>query len=178
MARNGVAEALLKPYVVIGLSIPSLAWAVIAVIWLGISDLAPIFTIVVVLTPIITSNVWEGAKAVDCGLLEMAAVYRAPPLLTVREIILPQLVPYLVSAARYGFSLAWKVVVIAEMLGVNNGVGFAINYAFNQFSMRGVLAWTAAFTALMAVIEYLIGLGENWLLRWRPGSRWSEAQQW
>jgi NitT/TauT family transport system permease protein len=154
MGVNRIAERFFEPEIVVGLTVPSLAWSVIALMWFGISELAPIFTIFVVLQPLITVNVVQGTKALDTEVIEMAKAFRADRTMMIREVVIPQLVPYLLAATRFGLSLAWKVAVIAELLGLSNGIGYMIHYSFGIFSMVDVFAWTIAFTLVMLAIEY------------------------
>jgi NitT/TauT family transport system permease protein len=57
-----------------------------------------------------------------------------------RHFILPQLAPYLAAAAHSGLSLVWKIVLIVELLGRPNGVGFEIGVAFQLFDVTRILA--------------------------------------
>jgi len=154
MGVNRTAERFFEPEIVVGLTVPSLAWSVIALMWFGISELAPIFTIFVVLQPVITVNIWQGTKALDHEVIEMARAFRAGRPMVIRDVVIPQLVPYLLAATRFGLSLAWKVTVIAELLGLSNGIGYMIHYSFGIFSMLDVFAWTIAFTLVMLALEY------------------------
>jgi NitT/TauT family transport system permease protein len=154
MGVNPVTERFFEPEIVVGLTIPSLAWSVIALMWFGISELAPIFTIFIVLQPLITVNIVQGTKALDQEVIEMAKAFRANRGMMIRDVVIPQLVPYLLAATRFGLSLAWKVAVIAELLGLSNGIGYMIHYSFGIFSMVDVFAWTIAFTLVMLAIEY------------------------
>ena len=154
MGVNRSAERFFEPNIVVGLTIPSLAWSVIALMWFGISELAPVFTIFVVLQPLITVNIWQGTKALDHEVIEMARAFRAGRAMVIRDVVIPQLVPYLLAATRFGLSLAWKVVVIAELLGLSNGIGYMIHYSFGIFSMLDVFAWTISFTLVMLAVEY------------------------
>lgn len=168
MGANRTAERFFEPAILVGLTIPSLAWAVIALMWFGIKEVAPVFTIFIIILPIITVNMWQGTKALDQELIEMARAVRASRGMIIREVVIPQLVPYLLAATRFGLSLAWKVTVIAEMLGLSNGIGYMIHYAFGIFSMEEVLAWTLAFTLVMMALEYgLLNPLEARLTRWR-----------
>ena len=151
MGVNRSGERFFEPEIVVGLTVPSLAWSVIALMWFGISELAPIFTIFVVLQPVITVNIWQGTKALDH---EVARAFRASRAMVIRDVIIPQLVPYLLAATRFGLSLAWKVTVIAELLGLSTGIGYMIHYSFGIFSMLDVFAWTIAFTLVMLALEY------------------------
>jgi len=154
MGVNRTGERFFEPNIVVGLTVPSLAWSVIALMWFGISELAPVFTIFVVLQPLITVNIWQGTKALDHEVIEMARAFRAGRAMVIRDVVIPQLVPYLLAATRFGLSLAWKVVVIAELLGLSNGIGYMIHYSFGIFSMLDVFAWTISFTLVMLAVEY------------------------
>ena len=154
MGVNPVVNRFFEPEIVVGLTVPSLAWSVIALMWFGISELAPIFTIFIVLQPLITVNVVQGTKALDHEVIEMAKAFRAHRAMMIRDVVIPQLVPYLLAATRFGLSLAWKVAVIAELLGLSNGIGYMIHYSFGIFSMVDVFAWTIAFTLVMLALEY------------------------
>ena len=154
MGTNRIAERFFEPEIVVGLTIPSLAWSVIALMWFGISELAPIFTVFIILQPLITVNMVQGTKALDQEVIEMAKAFRAHRGMMIRDVVVPQLVPYLLASTRFGLSLAWKVVVIAELLGLSNGIGYMIHYSFGILSMVDVFAWTIAFTLVMLAIEY------------------------
>ncbi len=168
MGLSRTAEQFFDMEVLVGLTIPGLAWAVIAILLFGTKDLAPIFAIFVVVLPLLTVNIWEGTKALDMELVEMAQSFKAKRGMIVGDVFLPQLTPYLFAAARFGFAMSWKVVVVAEIFGLSNGVGYMINYSFGVFSMEGVLAWTIAFTLVMLFLEYgVIQPVESRVTRWR-----------
>ena len=99
----------------------------------------------------------------------MAHVFRAPLSSVMRDVVLPQLMPFCLAGARLGFALGWKVVVLSEMFGLSSGVGYMINRSFSAYSMDDVLAWTVGFTAVMFAFEYAVMLPiERRLVRWRP----------
>src|SRR5713101_6553335 len=133
MGVNRTAERFFESQIVVALTVPSLAWAVIALMWFGISVVALILTIFIVLLPLITVNILQGTKALDHEVIEMAQAFRASRAMVIREVVIPQLVPYILGATRFGLSLAWKVTVIAEMLGLSNGIGYMIHYSFGIF---------------------------------------------
>lgn len=169
MGVSRTAETFFEVEVLVGLSIPGLAWAFIGVLLFGTKDLAPIFAIFLIILPMITVNVWEGTKALDRGLIEMGLSFRASRALLVRRIVLPHLLPYLFAATRFGFALAWKVVVLSEVFGLSNGIGFMLHTAFENFAIEGVLAWTLSFSLVMFTLEFgLVKILERRLTRWRP----------
>lgn len=169
MGSNRVAEELLDIEVLVGLTIPGLAWAVIALIWFGAKEISAVFAIFIVVLPMITVNMWQGTKALDGELIEMGKAFKATRRSMMRDIIIPQLLPYLFSVVRFGFAMAWKIVVVSEMLGLSSGIGFKIDEAFEIFSMDGVLAWTISFTLVMLLMEFgIVKVIEDRLMRWRP----------
>ena len=72
------------------------------------------------------------------------------------KVIFPQLYPYLLSSARSGLSLIWKIVLVVELLGRSNGVGFKLYGFFQFFDISGILAYTLAFVFLIIIIEFII----------------------
>ena len=164
-----LAERFLEPYILLGLTIPGLAWALIAVMVVGISNWAPILAIVVTTTPMIVLNLWQGTKSIDTKVLEMSRAFRAGRWLTLRNVVFPQLLPFLLAGTRLGLALAWKIVVLSELFGLSDGVGVQLNLNFSQFSLSGVIAWTIAFTTVMGAIEFLVLRPiEQRVTRWRP----------
>ena len=90
---------------------------------------------------------------------------------TVR-VVIPQVLPYMMAAARFGLGVVWKVTVLVELLGRSDGVGYMLNYSFQMFKMADVFAWTLFFSVVMLVIEMAVLKPlENRLFRWRPEIR-------
>src|SRR5207247_8722599 len=116
-----------------------------------------------------TGTVREGARSLDHALDDVAQVFRMGAWTRLRHVILPQLAPYLAAAARSGLSLVWKIVLIVELLGRPNGVGFEIGVAFQLFDVTRILAYALAFIAVMLAIEtFLVQPLERHVARWRP----------
>jgi NitT/TauT family transport system permease protein len=168
MGANRHLESFFEPYILLGLTVPGLAWAVLALMWFGVTELAPVFAIYVVTAPMLAVNMWQGTKAIDAELLEMARAFRVSRGKVIADIVVPQLLPYLFAGSRFGFALGWKVVVLSEMFGLSSGIGYMINRGFSLYSMQNVLAWTIGFTLVMVLFEYgMLRPMERYLLRWR-----------
>ncbi|MEU4568019.1 ABC transporter permease subunit [Micromonospora sp. NPDC023956] len=168
MGRNEWLRRFLEPAVLIGLATPGLVKALLCVIWFGVSLLNPILTVALAAAPALTINVAQGVRAVDPALGEMAHVYRFDALTRLRHVWIPAIVPDLFTGARLGIAMAWKVIVLVEIFGLADGVGYQLNLEFSQHNVAGVLAWTIAFALVMAVIEYgLVQTLERRATRWR-----------
>jgi NitT/TauT family transport system permease protein len=164
-----MGERFFQPLVVLGLTIPGLMWALISVMLFGINEIASYFAVAVTTFPMLVINIWAGVKALDKELIDMSHVFRFSAWMKISQVIIPQLVPNIFAATRYGLGLAWKVVVVVEMFGTSNGVGYQVMKSYQIFNMEGVIAWTLTFVAAMIVIEYcLIDLAERRLTAWRP----------
>ena len=111
-------------------------WIVIAIIWFGLSNWAPIFTTFMITLPVVASNLVEGVAAVDRRLLEMGDVYRLGVARSSRAIVVPSTLPYLVAGMKVGFGLALKVSVVAEIFGVTSGIGYTMNYSREILATR------------------------------------------
>jgi NitT/TauT family transport system permease protein len=169
MGRYRGVDRLGDPWLVVLLNLPALVIIVLAYIWAGLTESAAIAAVALNKLPIATVTVREGARSLDAGLDDMAQVFRMGPWVRLRHVVFPQLAPYLAAAARSGLSLVWKIVLIVELLGRPNGVGFEIGIAFQLFDVTRILAYALAFVGVMLVIEtFLVQPLERHVSRWRP----------
>jgi len=169
MGRIQIADRIGDPWLVLLLNLPALVIIVLAYIWAGLTETAALAAVVLNKLPLATVMVREGARALDRNLDEMAAVFRMSQWKRLRHVVLPQLAPYLAAAGRSGLSLVWKIVLIVELLGRPNGVGFEIGVAFQLFDVTRILAYALVFVAAMLCIEtFLVQPFERYASRWRP----------
>jgi NitT/TauT family transport system permease protein len=151
--RSRRVDAIVDPWAVVALNLPVLVVVVLAYIWIGLNDIAAVVAVAIAKAPTVFVTVREGARALDPRLEDVAVVYRLPHWRRLRRIELPQLMPYLAASARTGLSITWKIVLVVELLGRPNGVGFVLNLYFTNFDVTGILAYGLAFAAIMLVIE-------------------------
>jgi NitT/TauT family transport system permease protein len=156
MGRSQLIDRLGNPWLLFFLNLPALVIIILAYIWIGLVESAAVFAVALNKIPNVAVTIREGARALDTGLMEMAQVYRVSRLRTLREVVLPQLHPYLAAAARSGLALIWKIVLVVELLGRSNGVGFQLGVYFQLFDVAGILAYALAFIAVVQLIEWAI----------------------
>lgn len=168
MGLSRRTEHLLTFIILIILSIPGPALAIIALMWFGLNMWATIAVSYAIVLPLVVINVQEGMKNINVDLMEMAKSYDADGQLTLRSIVIPSLSPYIYSASRFSLGIALKVAVIAELFGVTSGIGYELEYYYSLFRMDQVFAWTAVFTILILVFDVVIfGRLESRLFKWR-----------
>ena len=161
-------DRVLDTFLVLGLNIPALVTIILCYLWFGLSETAAVIAVTVNKIPMVAISLREGARAVDKGLLQVAAVYRLSRRDTFLRVYLPQLTPYLFGSARNGLAIIWKIVLVVELLGRSNGVGFQIGNYFHFFDITGILAYTVAFALGIFGIEVLLLRPlETHLNRWR-----------
>lgn len=149
-------DRVLDTFLILGLNIPALVTIILCYIWFGLSETAAVIAVTVNKVPMVAISLREGARAVDKNLLQVARVYRLSRRDTFLRVYLPQLSPYLFGSARNGLALIWKIVLVVELLGRSNGVGFQISSYFHFFDITGILAYTVAFALVIFSIEALL----------------------
>jgi len=162
-------ELFFDSWIMVLLTVPAVCWAFLSVLWFGISEVAPILTIVLIVFPFVVMNIWEGTKALEKNLIEMGTVYKADRVLMLRKVLIPQLMPYIFSSLRIALSLSWKIALVAEAFGAGNGVGQELINWFQDTRVDMMLAWGMSFMILMVAIDLLVfRLWARRAFAWRP----------
>lgn len=156
MGRSSSVDASLDSILILGLNIPALVTIILCYLWIGLNETAAVVAVAINKIPTVMVTVREGAKAIDRELLDVARAYRLPRSRTLLKVYLPQLYPYLMAAARSGLSLIWKIVLVVELLGRSNGVGFQLGMFFQFFDIKSILAYTISFATIIMAIEFLL----------------------
>jgi len=160
-------DEILNPLLVVGLNIPMLVISVILYIALGLNEMSAILAVALNKIPIVVVMLREGTRALNPKYFELASSFRVPYYFTFKQIIFPQLIPYILAAARSGLSLVWKIVLVVEFLGRGNGIGFQIHMFFQDYDMAHILSYTTLFVCVMLSIDYgLMQRLDKGLLNW------------
>jgi ABC-type nitrate/sulfonate/bicarbonate transport system permease component len=152
-------------------TVPYVVWALVSLIWFGLTGAAVVFTIFVAAFPIISFNVAEGLRNVDGHLLGMAKSVKASRWMILRHIVMPSLTPYLTSSTRTMVGMCWKMSVLAELFaggGAGRGVGYNLFVGWEFSRTSEVFAWTVWLVVLMMATDLLILKPvENIVNRWK-----------
>jgi ABC-type nitrate/sulfonate/bicarbonate transport system permease component len=164
-AVNNVAE----PFVRIFAPIPGVAWIPLAILWYGLGDQAAIFIITVSAVFPVLLNTVQGVRGVDTHLIDAARTMGATRWQIIRRVMLPSLVPYLVTGFRTGLGYAWRVVITAEMVGVPRGIGYMLAVGRSTGHTEITIVTMICIGVLMLAIEELVfGPLERRTQSWRP----------
>ena len=168
MGRKEKIDEYLDGWLILALNIPALVTIILCFIWFGLNEVAAILAVAINKIPTVTVILREGTKAIDEKLVDVGKLYNLSKYELTKNIIIPQLFPYFVSAARSGLALIWKIVLVVELLGRSNGVGFKINEFFSMFDTTSILAYTLVFVFIIMSIEwFLVKPTEKKLTEWR-----------
>lgn len=168
IGRSAYWEGFFSDYVMLTLTTPGLVFALIAVMIFGLAVWAPIVAIVLTSFPHITVNVVEGVRAIPSELSDMATAYGVDRRNRLRNVVIPAVAPFLFTAVRYGFAIAWKITALTELFGGSAGIGRQMRVEFQLFNVTGVLAWAFFLVAFALVMERLVLLRlERRFFRWR-----------
>ena len=143
-----------RPLVTILIGIPPIAWIVLALLWFGADDNTPIFTIAVTTLPITFAAGVQGARTLDKRLTEMARSFGSSRWLLFTDVQLPHILSYLFPSWVTALGTCWKVVVMAELLSSNTGVGAGLAAARVNIDTPATMAWIVAIVTMLLIAEY------------------------
>ncbi|PKM12070.1 MAG: ABC transporter permease [Gammaproteobacteria bacterium HGW-Gammaproteobacteria-3] len=153
---NKALDAFFDNWLVIFLNIPALVAIILCYVWFGLVESAAILAVVINKLPNVVVTVREGTRTLDQDLLEMARCYHFGRRKTFIHVVWPQLHPFLMAATRSGLALIWKIILVVELLGRSQGMGYQLHLFFQLFDVAGILAYTLAFVAVIQLIELVI----------------------
>jgi len=138
--------------------ISPIAWIPVAILWFGVSDVAPIFLIFLASLFPITTAAMAAVQNIQLNYIRAARNFGISGLELFKKVVFPAALPQILTGLRLALGVAWLVVVAAEMIAVNSGLGYLIIDARNAGKRYDLVV------AGMAMIG-LIGLGLDWLVR-------------
>jgi NitT/TauT family transport system permease protein len=153
MGLSSKIDSLLDIFLIIGLNMPALVTIIICYIWFGLTDFSAILAVIINKVPIIIVNIREGVKNIDKKYLDLAQIYNISQKDIISKIYLPQIYPYIMATTRLTISLIWKIVLVVELLGRSDGVGFKIALFFQDFDIKSIFAYSFAFIFIIILIE-------------------------
>lgn len=156
LGRNEKLNTFFDNWLVIFLNIPALVTIILCYVWFGLGESAAILAVVINKLPNVIVTIREGTRTLNRDLLEMASSYRIGKYKTFVHVIWPQLHPFVMTATRSGLALVWKIILVVELLGQSNGMGYQLQLFFQLFDVASILAYTFAFVAIIQLLEWII----------------------
>jgi len=171
LGRSRLLEHLVEPMLEMLRPIPPLAFLPMMVLWFGIGEASKVaFITYAAFFPIFTTTI-EGIKYVDPVLIRAAASLGASERQIFWHVVLPAATPSIITGMRLAFGLSFFVIVAAEFIAADSGLGFLINDARTFFLVSNMLLGAAVIGIIGVLANVLLRRIEGRLLRWRKESR-------
>jgi len=163
------AETLLDTTLQMVRNIPPLALIPLVILWFGIDESAKLFLVAVGVFFPIYLNTFHGIRSVDKGLIEMARSYGLKGWSLYREVILPGALPSILVGLRFSLGLMWVLLIVAETISAQAGIGYMTMNA-REFLQTDVVLVGILLYALLGKLADVLARGlERTALRWHPG---------
>jgi len=170
IGRSPRIESYVTPVLVFLQGIPALSWVVIAIIWFHGIEFRIFFIMVLTTLPAFTFQILDAFRSMSKDLFEMTMSFRPRRWTLFRVLIVPTIVPGILTAWKVNLGNAARVVVVAELVGATGGVGYELLRQQQLFDMAGAIAWTLQLVLFVLVVQQTITAIESWALRYRAVS--------
>jgi ABC-type nitrate/sulfonate/bicarbonate transport system permease component len=167
MGRSKTLEYLLDPLVSALNAMPRIALMPLLILVFGLGLMSKIVLVFIGCFFPILVNVFQGMKNVDPLMVDMARVFGAKRWFMAREVFLPAILPFLLAGFRIAVSLGLIMVVVAEFLVGNIGVGYMIATEAGYYHASAVMAWVLIVGVLSILLTELIKYFENRMSYWK-----------
>ena len=165
------AELLLDGTVQMIRNIPPLALIPLVIVWFGIEETAKLFLVSIGVFFPMYVNTFHGIRSVDRGLIEMARSYGLQGWALYRDVILPGALPSILVGVRFSLGFMWVILIVAETLSAQAGIGYMTMNA-REFLQTDVVLLGILLYALLGKLADAVAraLEARWL-RWNPAYR-------
>lgn len=165
------AETLLDTTLQMIRNIPALALIPLVILWFGIEETSKIFLVAVGVFFPVYLNTFHGIRSVDKGLIEMAKSYGLSGWPLYRDVILPGALPSILVGVRFSLGLVWVLLIVAETISAQSGIGYMTMNAREFLQTDVVLVGILLYALLGKLADVVSRLLERYWLRWHPGYR-------
>ncbi|MDR3396128.1 MAG: ABC transporter permease [Pandoraea sp.] len=169
MGTSTRVYGLFNPLVQVVRPIPPIAYIPLAILWFGLGNPPAFFLIALGAFFPVLMNTIAGVRHVDGIYLRAARNLGASQFTIFRRVIMPAATPYILSGIRIGIGTAFIVVIVAEMIAVNNGLGYRILEAREYMWSDKIIAGMLTIGLLGLVIDLGMDRLNNHLLKWHRG---------
>lgn len=170
-----IAETLLDTSLQMLRNIPALALIPLVILWFGIDESAKLFLVAVGVFFPIYLNTFHGIRSVDAGLIEMAHSYGLSGWQLYRQVILPGALPSVLVGLRFSLGLMWVLLIVAETISAQAGIGYLTMNAREFLQTDVVLVGILLYALLGKLADVLAKALERWWLVWHPAYRGNAA---
>ena len=167
IGQSRTIENFVSPILTFFQGIPALSWVVFAIIWFKGTEFRIFFIMVMTTLPAFTFQILDALRSMSKDLYEMTLSFRPSRSKLLRYLVIPTIVPGILTAWKVNLGNAARVVVVAELVGATGGVGYELLRQQQVFDMAGAMAWTLQLVLFVLIVQQTINGIEAWALRYR-----------
>ena len=149
-------------------TLPALALVPLFILWFGIGELPKVALVALGSMVPIYLNLYKGIRSIDPKLLEMGRTLGLSRAQTVRQIVLPGALPDLLTGLRFAVGISWLMLVVAEQVNANSGIGHMMTDAEDFLRTDIILVGLLVYALLGLLSDGVVRVLERRLLAWRP----------
>jgi sulfonate transport system permease protein len=171
---NGLSkpfDSLLDTFLQMFRTIPSLALMPLIILWFGIGENAKILMVAIATFFPLYINTRHGIRTIDKGLIEMGQVYGLKGFQLFRHVIFPGATSSILVGVRYALGSMWLILIAAETLATDAGIGYMATNARELLQMDIVVLSIVLYALLGKCSDSIAKFLEHRLLRWNPEFR-------
>ena len=153
---SDLVRAFANDIVLVGLAVPGVIWALLAILWYGFSWKTPVAAVALTATPFIAVNVAQGVKATSRDLMRMSKAFSVSRVRRVRHLVLPSVMDYVFAGFRFAVIMGWNAVLLAEWFGGRDGVGYQTRTFYDSNDFTGFVSWVLFFIVFIVLLDRLV----------------------
>jgi ABC-type nitrate/sulfonate/bicarbonate transport system permease component len=156
LGLSNVVRTFLNDIVVVGLAVPGVIWALLAILWFGFSFKAPVSAVALTATPFIAVQVAQGVRGTSRDLMRMSTAFGVPWHKRLRHLVMPSVMDYVFAGFRFAVIMGWNAVLLAEWFGGRAGVGFQTRTWYDANNFTGFVSWVLFFIVFIVLLDRLV----------------------
>ena len=149
-------------------TLPALALVPLFILWFGIGEVPKVALVALGSMIPIYLNLFKGIRSIDPKLLEMGRTLGLSRAQTIRQIVLPGALPDLLTGLRFSVGISWLMLVVAEQVNANSGIGHMMTDAEDFLRTDIILVGLLVYALLGLLSDLVVRVLERTLLAWRP----------
>lgn len=166
MGQSRIASAALAPFFAFARPIPAIAYIPMVIIWFGIGEFSKILVIFMASFLYVSINTSAGVRAVPQDLVRVAQTFGASKIQMFVCVIIPESLPFIFLGLKVGLALSWAVVVAAELVAAQRGLGYMIMDAATFFRIDAVYVGIILIGLIGFILEYVLNGLEHRYVHW------------
>ena len=165
-----IAEAVGTPVIAATFPIPKIALLPLLILWLGLGEASKVAVIALGVFFPMAINTFTGVRQADPLLVRAAVSFGARRWSVIRKVVLPSALPMIFAGLRLGAGTALLLLVAAEMIAVESGIGFLVLHAGNLMQTTKLMVGIVLLSLLGVLSHWTLNRVERVAIPWRPDS--------